>query len=331
MELQKQYSFFPLTHTGLYQYWLLACSSFWVTAEIDFSKDKRDYDLLDKGTQNCITSVLAFFAQSDGLVCENLSSNFMADFSFIKDCIPFYSMQQTMELVHNETYSTLIDILISDTDEKARCFNAMSEHKTVSLIGQVIMKWMQRGQSSDIAEERKRNLQRLIAFICTEGLMFIGSFVIIFWIKTKNIMTGLTSSNELISRDETMHTKFGIALYRLLVEEYGYERLSSYEVNEIIAEFIEVASLFVRDALCPERCASSDLSITSEGIIEYLKLCADNILTELGYDKVYHSTNPFAFMLLSGMHNKSNFFEKRVTSYKKPGMSKHLYSDKEYV
>ena len=44
--------------------------------------------------------------------------------------------------------------------------------------------------------------ERVVAFAAVEGIFFSGSFASIFWLKKRGLMSGLTFSNELISRDE---------------------------------------------------------------------------------------------------------------------------------
>jgi ribonucleotide reductase beta subunit family protein with ferritin-like domain len=56
--------------------------------------------------------------------------------------------------------------------------------------------------------------QRVVAFACVEGIFFSGSFCAIFWLKKRGLMPGLTFSNELISRDEGLHTDFACHMYK---------------------------------------------------------------------------------------------------------------------
>jgi ribonucleoside-diphosphate reductase subunit M2 len=84
-----------------------------------------------------------------------------------------------------------------------------------------------------ISDTRSTFAERLIAFAAVEGIFFSGSFVrnradidspasayiplssqaSIFWLKKRGLMPGLTFSNELISRDEGLHTDFACLLF----------------------------------------------------------------------------------------------------------------------
>jgi ribonucleotide reductase beta subunit family protein with ferritin-like domain len=54
-------------------------ASFWTAEEIDLLAGALDWNRLSSTEQHFITHVLAFFAASDGIVNENLSSNFATE------------------------------------------------------------------------------------------------------------------------------------------------------------------------------------------------------------------------------------------------------------
>jgi ribonucleotide reductase beta subunit family protein with ferritin-like domain len=51
---------------------------------------------------------------------------------------------------------------------------------------------------------------------------------------------------------------------------------------------------------------------------QYIEFVADYWLVELGCPKAYGSENPFDFMDMLSLQGKTNFFEARVSEYKKP-------------
>jgi ribonucleotide reductase beta subunit family protein with ferritin-like domain len=53
---------------------------------------------------------------------------------------------------------------------------------------------------------------------------------------------------------------------------------------------------------------------------QYIEFCADRLCVQLGYGKIYGTTNPFDFMERISLEGKDNFFEKRVTAYAKSGV-----------
>jgi ribonucleotide reductase beta subunit family protein with ferritin-like domain len=120
----------------------------------------------------------------------------------------FYGFQIAMENIHSETYSLLIDSYIKNQDEKMKLFHALQNFPCIEKKGKWALKW--------INDKRSSFATRLIAFACVEGIFFSGAFCSIYWLKKRGLMPGLTFSNELIARDEALHTEFAVYLYNKL-------------------------------------------------------------------------------------------------------------------
>ncbi|KAG7668833.1 hypothetical protein KSW81_003851 [Nannochloris sp. 'desiccata'] len=153
--------------------------------------------------------------------------------------------------------------------------------------------------------------ERLVAFACVEGIFFSGSFCSIFWLKKRGLMPGLTFSNELISRDEGLHTDFACMLYNhLQTTQLPKERIAS-----IVREAVEIEKEFICDALPVDL-----IGMNSRLMSQYIEFVADRLLVALGNEKEYKVTNPFDWMELISLQGKTNFFEKRVGEYQKAGV-----------
>lgn len=161
-----------------------------------------------------------------------------------------------------------------------------------------------------IQDEESTFAQRLVAFAAVEGIFFSGSFASIFWLKKRGLMPGLTFSNELISRDEGLHTDFACLLFSHL-----RHRPSPAAVEAIIVEAVEIEQEFLTDAL---PCAL--LGMNAKLMRQYIEFVADRLLVALGNKKYYNATNPFDFMDNISLTGKTNFFEKRVGDYQKAGV-----------
>jgi ribonucleoside-diphosphate reductase subunit M2 len=180
--------------------------------------------------------------------------------------------------------------------EKSRLFNAIDTFPCVRKKAD----WVKRHiQSSECFAER------LVAFVCVEGIHFSGAFCAIYWFRTKNLLSGLCFSNELISRDEALHTEFGIALYHKL-----WNKLTEDKIHAIIKEAVDIETEFICEAL-PCRL----IGMNSDLMTQYIQFVADRLSVQLGYDKIYNVTNPFEFMELISLEGKTNFFERKVGEY----------------
>jgi len=298
---------FPIKYSAIWEMYKKAEASFWTAEEIDLSSDVKDWETLKPGEKHFIKYVLAFFASSDGIVLENLAVRFMREIQ-IPEARSFYGFQIAMEGIHSEVYSLLIDTYVRDSEEKNGLFNAIQTIPIIKKKGDWALKW--------ISSERSF-AERLIAFACIEGIFFSGSFCAIFWLKKRNLMPGLTFSNELISRDEGLHRDFACLLYKHLNNS-----LDASVVHEIVREAVEIEKEFVCESL-----PVSLIGMNKELMSQYIEFVADHLLATLGLEKLYNKSNPFDWMELISLQGKTNFFEKRVADYQKAGVMASLKQD----
>ncbi len=299
-ENKNRFVLFPIEHHDIWDYYKKAQQVFWTAEEIDLAQDLTDWEKLNEGEQHFVKHVLAFFAASDGIVNENLAENFVAEVQYTEAKF-FYGFQIMMENIHSETYSLLIDTYIKDKEEQNHLFNAIDTVPAVQKKAEWALKWI--GSESFV--------ERLIAFAAVEGIFFSGSFCSIFWLKKRGLMPGLSFSNELISRDEGLHTDFAVHLYKNHIEN----KLSRERILEIIDSALVIEKEFITEAL-----PVSLIGMNSELMKQYLEYVSDRLLMDLGVGKIYNTENPFDFMANIALQNKTNFFEKRVADYVKSGV-----------
>jgi ribonucleotide reductase beta subunit family protein with ferritin-like domain len=300
--LGARYTLFPISpgEQDLYSMYKKAVATFWTVEEIDFSKDKDDWEKLDTKEQYFIKHILAFFAGSDGIVQENLASRFQREIQSPVARL-FYGIQNAIEGIHSETYSLLIDQYVKDKEEQLTYFRAIDTIPCIQKKALWAKKWI---------ESPEDYATRLVAFACVEGIFFSGSFCAIYWVKKRGLLPGLTFSNELISRDEGLHTEFAIALYHKL-----QNKLTDDQLKSIILEAVEIETEFICQAL-----SCSLIGMNSRDMTQYIQFVADRLAQQLGIQKIFKASNPFDFMELISLEGKTNFFEKKVSEYSKPGV-----------
>jgi len=292
----NRYVLFPIKYDVIWSHYKKQMASFWTAEEIDFSKDNEDWEKLNDNERYFIKNVIAFFAASDGIVLENLVERFMNEIS-IPEVRCFYGFQIAMENIHSETYSLLIDKYIQNEEEKNKLFHSIDTIDCVKQKAEWAIKWIQDDKSSFAT--------RLIAFVCVEGIFFSGSFCAIYWLKKRGLMPGLTFSNELISRDEGLHTDFAILLYSMIDN-----KLNEKTIHEIFKEAVKIEKNFIIESI---PCAM--IGMNSGLMSDYIEFIADRLLKQLKYNPIYNTKNPFDFMELISMKSKINFFEKRNPDY----------------
>lgn len=301
-ENPQRFVLFPIKYHEIWQMYKKAEASFWTAEEIDLSKDIHDWNKrLNNDERFFISHVLAFFAASDGIVNENLVERFSGEVQ-VPEARCFYGFQIMMENIHSETYSLLIDTYISEPKQRTYLLNAIDNIPCVRKKADWALRW--------ISDKNSTFASRLVAFAAVEGIFFSGSFASIFWLKKRGLMPGLTFSNELISRDEGMHTDFACLLF-----SHIKSRPSPKAVEAIITEAVTIEQEFLTDAL-----PVALLGMNSKLMCQYIEFVADRLLLALGNQKYYNATNPFDFMENISLAGKTNFFEKRVGDYQKAGV-----------
>jgi len=296
-EEEKRYVIFPIRYDDIWEMYKKAEANFWTTEELDLSKDKSDFD--DKLSDNeryFIENILAFFAASDGIVNENLVERFCNEVKLLEAKF-FYGFQITMENIHSETYSLLIDTYIKDTLKKNKLLNAIETIPSIKKKADWSLKWIN-DTESDFGT-------RCIAFAAVEGIFFSGAFCSIFWLKKRGLMPGLCHSNELISRDEGMHTEFAVLMYNYLENKPSKEK-----IVEIIRDAVSIEKEFITESLSCEL-----IGMNASLMSQYIEYISDRLLLMFGIDKIYNSKNPFNWMDMISIQGKTNFFEKRVGEY----------------
>jgi ribonucleoside-diphosphate reductase beta chain len=301
-ESENRYVIFPIKYKSVWDMYKKAVASFWTVEEISFS-DVDDWNKLSDNERTFLENTLAFFAGSDGIVNENLVTRFYNDVK-IPEARAFYTFQMAIESIHSECYSLLIDTYVNDEQKKNKLFNGIEENVCIRKKAEWALKWIESTDSF---------ATRLIAFAVVEGVFFSGAFASIYYIKEKGLLHALTFSNELISRDESLHTEFAILLYSLLEN-----KLSEAEVHTIVKEAVVLETEFIVDTL---KCGL--LGMNADLMSEYIKYVADRLVVQLGYSKIYNIHKcPLDFMERISMSNKSNFFEVRVAEYSKATIDK---------
>lgn len=286
-------------HQDVWDMYQKAVAAFWTPREIDLSRDVAHWDKLTDDDRAFLKHVLAFFASSDGIVCENLVERFSHEVQ-MREARAFYAFQNAMETIHSEMYSLLIEAYIRDSAEREEMFNAVNSMDAVKRKAAWALKWIH--DAAPFGE-------RLVAFAAVEGIFFSSSFAAIFWVKQRALLPGLTTSNEFISRDEGLHTDFACLLFTKLEHPPSADR-----VREIITSAVDAEVAFLREAM-PRNLSG----LSRDNMAQYIEFVADRLLVALGHPKVYNVTNPLAFMELISLPEKTNFFERQVTAYQRGG------------
>jgi ribonucleotide reductase beta subunit family protein with ferritin-like domain len=294
----QRYTLYPILHDDIFAAYKTQLACFWVADEIDYSKDREQFDALTPEEQHFIKCILSFFAATDAVVSLNIMDNFCAAVPLLEAQI-CYTYQAMMENIHSEAYSMMIDAYVSDPIEKRKLLRDVSAMPSVNRK----MQWALRLKQDDKATLA----ERLVGFVIVEGVFFSSAFASIFWFKQRNLLPALTKSNTLIARDEGQHCNFGALIYSKLDG-----RLPQARVHQMFEEAVDIEHQFVDETI-----TANYLGMNATLMRQYVQVVADQMLGLLGYEPLYRSTNPFEFMELLGMDARDNFFETVPAQYQR--------------
>jgi len=311
-------SIFPIKNQEIWDRYKLHIQSFWTPEEVSLQDDLRDLQILNEKERHFIKNVLAFFANSEAMINENLASRFYKEI-LMPEARCFISMQMLNESIHAEMYALQIEAYVVDQQEKDMLFNAIQNVPCINLKAKWVSKWLSGSQNL---------LTRLIAFGLVEGLFFAGSFCAIYYFRKRGLLPGLALSNDWIARDEGMHFSFSALMFKILRDKFNNNSLTDTdlldvnlitgnvaqsEFEEIVREAVSFEKEFVQEAL-PVDLIGMNANLMSQ----YIEAVADRIADLFEFERVYNTKNPFDFMRALDVQNVTNFFEKRVSEYQRP-------------
>ena len=311
-------SIFPIKHREIWDRYKTHIQAFWTPEEVSLQDDIRDLKTLNEGEKHFIKQVLAFFANSEAMINENLASRFYNEI-LIPEARCFISMQMLNESIHAEMYALQIEAYVENSQEKERLFAAIENVPCIKQKALWVSKWLNGDQNL---------LVRLIGFGLVEGLFFAGSFCAIYYFRKRGLLPGLALSNDWIARDEGMHFSFSSLMYRTLRDKFKKGTLSSEDIKDvnmitnevsqkdfenIVREAVEFEKEFVKAALPVDL-----IGMNTELMCKYIEAVADRISDLFEFERVFNTENPFDFMRALDVQNVTNFFEKRVSEYQRP-------------
>ena len=305
----NRFTLFPIKHHDIWKMYKTAVNSFWVVEELKLDSDVDDWNnKLNENERFYLKHILAFFANADAIVNENLLERFINEVQYT-EAQYFYRFQATIEDIHWESYSLFIDTYIKDRDEKTHLLNAVENVPCVKKKADWALKW--------ISDKNSSFGERLLAFALVEGLFFSGSFAAIFYFRSRGLLKGLSQANTLISRDEALHCSFACLLYR---DHLYHNKPDEATAVKIIKEACELEKEFQCDAL-----PCSLIGLNQLNMCQYIEYVADYMAGLLGLNHIYGVKNPFPFMELISLDSCENFFEEKAVNYSM-GMSERKFS-----
>jgi len=270
-----------------------ALSLMWFHWDIKLHREHQEFISLEDSEQRIVKYILGFFANSDKLVNDNIDNRFAREVDVFEAGL-VYDLQKTMENIHNLTYSKLLSTIIQDPTEREFFSNAAINIPTVAAMAE----WINSAMTSN-----EPFATRVFRMMIVEGVFFVSCFVYIYWLASRGKMPGLAQSNELIARDEFIHTIWGSMLYNETTQ-----RPSRAELEEIARAGVVIAKDFAADILVGSKLPVAQMN-------KHIEAQMDTVLGMINEPPLFGSKTEFQFMLKLTMPGMTDFFHREVTEY----------------
>ena len=306
----------PMRYPAFYDRYRAAIRNTWTVEEVDLHSDLSDLHRLSDAERHLVNRLVAFFATGDTIVANNLVLNLYRHVN-APEARLYLSRQLFEEATHVQFYLTLLDTYLPDPDERARAFDAVENIPSIRAKAQFCYQWIDSLGDLDrlsTREDRRAFLLNLICFAaCIEGLFFYGAFAYVYFLRSRGLLHGLASGTNWVFRDESMHMEFALDVVATVRAEEPDLVDAAFEadVRRMLADAVDVETSFAEDLL-----AGGVAGMTVADMRRYLEHVADRRLGQLGFTPLFGSTNPFSFLDLQDVQELSNFFERRVSSYR---------------
>ena len=297
---ENPYDFFNIRFPATEEFGQRQFKAFWLPTDVSYAEDGKDYESLSPSLKKVIKNTIGFFFSSDGIVFNNLGSNFKDEIRSPE--VQFtYTAIEAIELIHAKSYGMQLDSIISDLNEKKELMMAIVNIPSIKKMADWAVEFTNK--------ETHTLIDRLVAFLCVEGIFFSSPFAFIFWFRKyyPDKLKGIIAANDLISRDENLHCEFAVHLINLL-------GVNEKNAPNIFRSAVNVAIEFVNDTL-----TSDFLELNKELMAIHVKSVANRWAVMIGLPILYPDckNTPFKFMENMSLEIKKNFFEKDATEYQK--------------
>ncbi len=318
-EPKNKFDLFTIKYPKIEEFGNKQLSMMWLPGEISYDKDRQHFEeLKDERIRHILKRIIGFFFTSDGIVFANLDENFTEEFK-APEMKYLFAAISAIESIHAKSYGFQLDSLITNVEEKQEIMDAIVNIPSIRKMAEFAIKYMD--QSHPL-------VNRMVAFLCIEGIFFSSPFAFIFWIRKymPKKFPGIVAANDFISRDENLHCEANAYVINLFAEE---GQLDFKNAEKVFREATQIAIEFAEDTF-----PNDLLGMTAAMMITHIKFVANRWAQIIGLKRLYDEAQktPFTFMDNIALTKKDNMFESQtLTDYQgAPNMEVHFdYSSAE--
>ncbi|ASW27066.1 ribonucleotide reductase subunit 2 [Beluga whale alphaherpesvirus 1] len=278
----------------------LSVANRWLETEFCVADDAKDVAALTPSELEFYRFLFAFLSAADDLVNVNLG-----DLSALfpqKDIAHYYIEQECIEVVHSRVYAA-VQLVLFGGDAAARAQYVARAVADPAVRRKVA--WLERR-----VREAASTAEKYVLMILIEGIFFSSSFAAIAYLRRRNLFGVACQLNDLISRDEAVHTSASCCIFNNYLPDAA--ALTGERVRELFQEAVDIECCFLISRAPPD---TGLLDVPA--ILGYVRYSADRLLGAIGHPPLFGAPPPppsFPLALMIAEKN-TNFFERRSTTY----------------
>ncbi len=299
----------PLKHAWARDVWKLMLANTWFPAEIDLSRDIKDYKNLTDAERRMYDKALAFLSNLDGIQFNNLVTNIGTHITS-PEVSMLISRQAFEEALHVDSYSTMIEaVALNPLD----IYTTFATDPLLAKKNEYIM-----AQSATLGNDfTPRNFAlAVVANIILEGIYFYSGFLAFYTLARTGKMLGSADMIRFIQRDEQVnHLTLFVRMFETLQVENPevFDEQFYVDARSLFENAVQLEITWGKHII-----SGGVLGITDAIVEDYIKHLANQRCSMIGMFPIYPGVkNPVAwvgkFSSING--EEANFFESRVKSY----------------
>lgn len=306
----------PFEYPEFHEYMTQQNNVHWLPTEVKMNQDVEDWQSnLNDAERNLIGNILKGFTQMEVHVSEYWSSNVAKWFPKVE----IADMARTFgafEGIHAWGYSYLNDTLKLD-NYKAFLDDPATKAKIDAVVN----------VSGKTIEEKAMSLAVFSAF--GEGVQLFSSFAILMSFSTRNLLKGVGNIVRWSIRDESLHSKAGCHLFRILMQENPDVWNDEFKktIYEAARTSVELEDAFIEKAFeagpIQVKTSNGPIELNAYKMKQFIRHRANTKLGDLGLKINWKNIDKEViaemnwFDDLVGAVEHTDFFAQRETGYSK--------------
>jgi ribonucleoside-diphosphate reductase beta chain len=323
------FNLLPLKYGWAYELYRTMKANHWEPEDIPMGKDVeqwRDARALTDVDRWIVRMGIGYFSAAEGIVGDNI-------LHVVRELLTASELKLVLgrhaheENIHADSLLYMISSLGIDPHECEAMFDDIPTIVDKNAFVTGVSKELRR--DLDMSDPRAKQLLAKNIFVfgqCMEGTQFYGLFGMILSLYRQGKLPGVGTMFRYTLRDESNHIELFRRLLRELVDENPEIWTPAFraELRDLMAEAVALEKRFIADCLPVEA-----VGLSASEFSQYIDYIADRRLVGCGLDPLNAGVeNPLPWLAeLMDVRKEQNFFEGRVTEYRKASALAAVHDD----